>query len=267
MSWIKASCTLNFEIQPSTPLILMLRPRSSERQWIGRESYIMNPSVPVLEYTDLFGNLCQRLMTPSGDFSINTTVEVLVNDYLDTSTGADFVEIQHLPESVLPYLLPSRYCESDRMANQALEIVGGARPGYDQVARIEEWIMNQVRYVPGSSNVPISATEVSARGEGVCRDLAHLGIALCRSISMPARLVVGYLYGLEPMDMHAWYEVFVGGQWYTFDPTQRQAVGRRITIAFGRDAADVSVFHQFGTGILSSMDVQVELMSGPPEAV
>jgi transglutaminase-like putative cysteine protease len=103
------------------------------------------------------------------------------------------------------------------------------------------------------------------RREGVCRDLAHLGIALCRSISIPARLVVGFLHRLEPMDLHAWFEAYVGGRWYTFDPTEEAVRGGRLAVAYGRDAADVAVYHQFGPpAIFSSMDVRVELLDGPP---
>ncbi len=133
--------------------------------------------------------------------------------------------------------------------------------GYDQVSAIDHWVRNAIKYTPGSSNFPVSAEEVSVRGEGVCRELAHLGIALCRSISIPARLVVGYLYNLQPMDLHAWFEAYVGNRWYTFDPTQKECCGGRIAVAYGRDAADVSVFHQFGAGdILSSMEVRAELL-------
>ena len=107
---------------------------------------------------------------------------------------------------------------------------------------------------------------MNAQHDGVCRDLAHLGIALCRSISIPARLVVGFLYGLEPMDLHAWFEAYVGGRWYTFDPTEEVIRGGRIAVAYGRDAADVAVYHQFGPpAVFSSMDVRVELLAGPPD--
>jgi transglutaminase-like putative cysteine protease len=99
----------------------------------------------------------------------------------------------------------------------------------------------------------------------VCRDLAQLAIALCRSISIPARLVVGYLHKLHPMDLHAWVEAYVGNRWHTFDPTQAALCGGRVIIAFGRDAADVSIFHQFGSGcILNNMDVTVDLVDNPP---
>lgn len=260
---IRASCNLNFQIDGATPLILMLRPRSGIRQWVVRESYVLTPYVDVVEYSDIFGNLCQRLVAPCGEFAIHTSCEVMTAAGLDTAQGAYFVDIKNLPEAVLAFLLPSRYCESDRFGVLAQEIVAGEQPGYDQAASIERWVRNNILYRPGSSNIPISAVEVNARQEGVCRDLAHLGIALCRSISLPARFVAGYLYGLQPMDLHAWYEVYVGDRWYAFDPTQYGSRGGRVAISYGRDAADVSIFHQFGAGdILLNMDVQVEMVEG-----
>lgn len=263
--WIKATCNLDFQLAAFTPLVLMLRPRSGSQQWIARESYMLKPSVPVVEYTDIYGNLCQRLVAPVGRFSIHTSAEVMTADGIDTAPGAPFVEIQNLPESVLTYLLPSRYCESDRFGDLARNIVTGVQPGYDQVSSINHWIQIYIRYTPGSSNFPISAIEVNQRCEGVCRDLAHLGVALCRSISIPARLVVGYLYRLTPMDLHAWFEAYIGNRWYTFDPTQNEDRGGRVAIAYGRDAADVSVFHQFGAGDnLTNMEVLVEKLQAAP---
>ncbi len=246
--WLKATCKLSFQMETPTPLILMLRPRSGAQQWVALESYALVPYVPVVEYTDSYGNLCQRLVAPLGEFSIQTSAEVMTSNTIDTAPGDFFIEIQNLPESVLAYILPSRYCESDRLGDLARDIVTGQQLGYDQVASINQWIQQFIQYVPGSSHFPTSAIEVQELGQGVCRDLAHLGIAFCRSISIPARLVVGYLYGLYPMDLHAWFEAFVGGRWYTFDPTQSALCGGRIAIAYGRDAADVSIFHQFGAG-------------------
>jgi len=248
-----------------TPLILMLRPRSGVQQWVAREAYTLSPSVPVEEYTDIFGNLCQRLVAPAGQFSVHTSADVMTADLVDKAPGARFMEIQNLPDAVLSYLLPSRYCESDRFGNLARDIVAGVQLGYEQVDRISDWIRESIQYRPGSSAFPLSAVEVNARREGVCRDLAHLGIALCRSISIPARLVVGFLYGLEPMDLHAWFEAYVGGRWYTFDPTEGELFGGRLAVAYGRDAADVAVYHQFGPpAVFSSMEVRVELLDGPP---
>jgi transglutaminase-like putative cysteine protease len=215
----------------------------------------------MLESTDSFGNSCQRLLASGGDVFIHTSAEVIVADCIDVAPGAYFVEIQHLPNDVMPYLLPSRYCESDRFGDLAREITADALPGYDQVSHISDWVRDTIEYLPGSSEFPLSATEVHHLGHGVCRDLAQLAIALCRSISIPARLVVGYLHNLQPMDLHAWFEAYVGGRWYTFDPTQHSPQGGRVIIAFGRDAADVAIFHQFGAGcLLNNMDVRVVLL-------
>ena len=263
--WIRTTCNLKFEMADPTPLIFMLRPRSGLQQCIARETYTLLPSVPVLEYTDIFGNLCQRMVAPAGEFAVFTSADVMTADVVDKAPGASFVEIQYLPDAILSYLLPSRYCESDRFGDLAREIVDGEQLGYDQVHRISDWIRNSISYNPGSSAFPLSAVEVNLQGEGVCRDLAHLGIALCRSISIPARLVAGFLYGLKPMDLHAWFEAYVGGRWYTFDPTDDELRGGRLAVAYGRDAADVAIYHQFGPpAIFSSMDVDVELLDVTP---
>lgn len=263
--WLRTTCNLRFQMGEPTPLILMLRPRSGSQQWVAREAYTLSPSVPVEEYTDIFGNLCQRLVVPPGEFSVHTSADVMTADVVDQTPGAFFVEIQNLPDTVLSYLLPSRYCESDRFGELARGVLNGVQPGYDQVYAISAWVHATIRYLPGSSAFPLSAVEVNERHEGVCRDLAHLGVALCRSISIPARLVVGFLHQLEPMDLHAWFEAYVGGRWYTFDPTEDRLRGGRIAVAYGRDAADVAIYHQFGPPALySGMDVRVELLKHPP---
>lgn len=262
---LRVSCDLRFQIVEATVLIFKLRPYRCIQQWISREVYTIKPTILMKEGTDSFGNSCQRLLAPVGEFLIHTSTEVMVPDHADGAPGAHFIEIQQLPNDVLTYLLPSRYCESDRFGDLAREITVDALPGYDQVVKINDWVRNTINFMPGSSDFPVSAIEVHQRGFGVCRDLAHLAVALCRSISIPARLVAGYLHNLQPMDLHAWFEVYVGGHWYTFDPTQSSLFGGRVIIAFGRDAADVAVFHQFGSGcVLNSMDVRVDLLDNPP---
>ena len=246
--WLRTSCNFAFDITVPTPFVLMLRPRSGAQQWIAREEYMLEPSVSVFEFTDNYGNLCQRLIAPAGDFTVHISAEVRTADFVDQGFGAPFVEIQYLPDVVLCYLLPSRYCESDRFGQMATEITAGQQLGYDQVAAIVTWLRNNIRFLPGSSDTPMSAAEVNSRQIGVCRDFAHLGIALCRSLSIPARMVVGYLYGLEPMDLHAWFEAYVGGRWYTFDATQVELKGGYVAVGYGRDAADVAVYNQFGPG-------------------
>lgn len=263
--WLHASCFLEFNIPVPTPFLLMLRPRSGRQQWVAREQYALSPSVSAVEFTDSFGNLCQRLVAPAGYFSVHTSFDIETAEASDTAYGAPFVEVQHLPDETLPFLLPSRYCESDRFTEMAASIVAGRAAGYDQCAAIVDYIRNTVRYTPGAGQQIISATELNQLGSGVCRDMAHLGIACCRALSIPARMVVGYLEHLEPMDLHAWFEAYVGNRWYTFDPTQAGLQGGRVAIAFGRDAADVAIYTQFGNPVeLINMQVNVERLTGPP---
>jgi transglutaminase-like putative cysteine protease len=256
--WLQTSCDLTFDITVPTPFVLMLRPRSNSSQWIAFEKYKVVPSVPVYEFTDIYGNLCQRLIAPAGSFAIYTSAKVMTADFIDEAPGAPFVSIENLPESALVYLLPSRYCEADRFCNMATEITAGALPGYDQVNAITMWIRNNIRFESDDSHALVSAIEVNIRQSGVCRDLAHLAIAMCRSLSIPARMVVGYLHNLEPMDLHAWFEVYVGDRWYAFDATQPQMRAGYVVIGYGRDAADVAVYNQFGPALFpSSQNVRV----------
>jgi len=263
--WLRTECDLEFDVELYTPFVFMLRPRSGAGQWVAQERYAITPSVPVTEFTDAYGNLCQRLIAPPGRFSVRTQADVMTSAEIDTGWGLPFIPVQELPESTLAYLLPSRYCEADRLGELAREITAWAHPGYDQVAAIEAWVRGAVRFEPGSSQLPLSAVEAWQRGVGVCRDLAHLAIALCRSLVVPARLVVGYLEGLQPMDLHAWFEAYVGGRWYSFDATQAQPRGGRVTIAYGKDAADVAVYSQYGPLLLpSSMRVAVQRLIQAP---
>lgn len=258
--WLRTSCELRFEITQRTPFILMLRLRSGAHQWVAREAFRLLPNVPAYEFTDHYGDLCQRLIANPGPFTIYTSSEVKTAGQMDQVPGAPFVEIQDLPEGVLPYLLPSRYCESDRFGEMATSITNGYLLGYDQVKAIENWLRSSIRFEPGSSTLPVSAVETNQRQYGVCRDLSHLGIALCRSLSIPARLVVGYLHGLEPMDLHAWFEAYIAGRWYTFDATQAQLRGGYVAIGYGRDAADVAIYNQFGPPVFPRLqEVKVEL--------
>ncbi len=264
--WLRTGCDITFDVSVDSPFILMLRPRSGINQWVARESYTLNPSVLAVEFTDNYGNLCQRLVAPPGEFSIRTSADILTADGIDVAPGAPFEDVQNLPDAVLPYLLPSRYCESDRFIDIGREIVAGALPGYDQVAAIETWVRDNIRFNPLSVFFQQSAVEVNQQREGVCRDLAHLGIALCRGLCIPARMVVGYLHNLQPMDFHAWFEAYVGGRWYTFDATQSRPKDGRVTVAYGRDAADVAIFNQFGPALSPrAMSVHVVMLDAAPD--
>lgn len=264
--WLRTSCEIAFEISVPTPFILMLRPRNGINQWVARESYTLKPTVPVYEYTDDYGNLCQRLIAPPGQFWIRTSADIHTSDQIEVCPGAPFDEVQNLPNEVLTYLLPTRYCESDRFVTLAQEIVDGVKPGYDQVVKLTQWVRDNIRFNPDSPYFQMSAVEVNQTREGVCRELAHLCIALCRALCIPARMAVGYLYGLHPMDFHAWFETYVGGRWYAFDPTQPTPHGGRVIVAYGHDAADVAIFTQFGSSLIPMhMSVSVEQLDCPPE--
>ena len=257
---LNAGCELLFEAQGPTPLVLMLRPRSGAGQWIMREEYQIRPAVYVTEFSDMYGNLCQRVVAPQGPFSIHFSATVQTTDAIDVAPGAPYTPVEDLPDDVLHYTLPSRYCQSDQLVNLASQITENAEPGYDQAEAIRSWIFENVRYEYGTSDASTSAVDTAKTRVGVCRDFTHLGISLCRALNIPARMVVGYLYQLDPMDLHAWFEAYVDGRWYTFDATQQQPRGNRITVAYGRDAADVAFTTQFGPMTLNEMKVWVDIV-------
>ena len=254
---LDAGCQLLFEAIGPSPLILMLRPRSGSSQQVISGEYQFEPNLAWVEYADHYGNLCQRLLVPPGKFQVSTTAMVDTADTIDVHPGAIFVPVQELPDYTLQFLLPSRYCQSDLLADLAQRIVAGIESAYDQVDAIRDWIYNHITYRYDTSDASTSALDTVQTRTGVCRDFVHLGIALCRSLTIPTRMVVGYLYQLEPMDLHAWFEAFVGGRWYTFDATQPEPRGNRIAIAYGRDAADVALATQFGALTLTEMNVWV----------
>ena len=260
---LEIGCRMTLSAQSEIPIVLMLRPRSGLSQWVAQQRYRLDPYVPSIEYTDSYGNLCQRLMTPTGDFEVEVSAQVEAADEVSVASSAPFVAVDQLPSSTLQFLLPSRYCESDCLHNLASQVTEGAVPGYAQVESIRRWIHQSFTYQYGSSTPSTSALDIVETKVGVCRDFAHLGIALCRSLNIPARMVVGYLHGLEPMDQHAWFEAYVGDRWYTFDATQSQPKGNRVVVAYGRDAADVALITQFGPLNLEKMDVWVHAC--PPE--
>ena len=243
--------------EEACPVVAMLRPRSTGEQWVVAERYALEPWVPATEYVDCFDNLCQRFTLPRGDSVITVEDEVEVPEQIAVDPHAAQVPVAQLPDHTLQYLLQSRYCPSDMMGERARDIVEGCPPGYGQAERIARWIHENIEYRYGVSEEGTGALDTLEAGAGVCRDFAHVGVALCRSLLMPARIVVGYLHRLDPMDMHAWYEVFLGGRWYAFDPTQSEPRGGRVVVAHGRDAADVAFLSNYGPLEITGMDVSV----------
>jgi transglutaminase-like putative cysteine protease len=256
---LRAKTHITLKSPERAALVAMLRPQSGMGQWIVSEAYDVRPLVSPTEYVDVFGNLCQRFTMPPGKLELGVECVVEVPDDIGTAPGAAYTPPEELPVSVLHYLVPSRYCPSDWTVSAAREITAGVAPGYDRVEAIRRWIEQNIEYRRGSSDEHTSGLDTLKLRAGVCRDFAHVGVTLCRSLAIPARMVVGYLHKLAPpMDQHAWFEAFVGGRWYTFDATQKEPRGGRIVLAYGRDAADVAITTPYGPIEVDGMQVSVE---------
>lgn len=265
---VQAGCELSIETDAASPVIAMLCPREGQAQWRvnGRRGFERRLGFD--EHVDSFGNRCQRFVLPEGltrvriDASVDTTPDIRV------APDAPAVEPAALPADTLQFLLPSRYCPSDlgAMWDRASSIVADAAPGYAQAEAIRQWIATHLEYRYGVSNASTDAQDTLAQGAGVCRDFAHVGITLCRALDIPARMVVGWLHDLEPMDMHAWFEAYLGGAWYTFDATQSAPRGGRVVIAHGRDAADVAFLTSYRPLRTLSLRVWADLEHHPERA-
>ena len=256
---LKAICDMVLNVGEPCPTVAMLRPSSGLAQWLHSEAYWFDPPMQSTEYVDVFGNLCQRFVLPKGRTRIRVDVVVETEHEIAVDPNAPATPVNEVPDAALQFLLQSRYCPSDKMEARARELVAGVAPGYAQVEAIRSWIHDNLDYRYGVSDAATDALDTLANGAGVCRDFAHVGMALCRALQIPARMVVGYLYQLDPMDMHAWFEAFVGGRWYTFDATQDAPRGARIVVAYGRDAADVAFLSNYGEMTTESLKVHVEL--------
>lgn len=240
-----------------TPVVVIMSPQTGEGQNVISSQFRVEPSANVRQFVDAYGNLCQRLVMPAGRSSIDVRASVDTADDIDVDMTAPRTPMDEVPDYVLEFCLPSRYCQSDMLYTFAWGVVGDALPGYPQVEAIRAWIANSIRYEYNVSSPSTSVMETLQAGAGVCRDFAHLGIAMCRAVEIPARMVVGYLHELVPMDQHAWWEAYVGGRWFTFDATQTVPKGNRVAVAYGRDATDVAIVTQYGPLELTDMYVYV----------
>lgn len=254
---LDATCHITHDNPGEVPALFMLRPRSGWAQWITRESYHITPQTQLVEFEDAYGNLCQRLVMPPGEFNVCIEVRAEVPEHVDVDPAAPVLPVTALPPEAWPYLLPSRYCQTDLISQVLPPLPGTDTQDYRSVEAIRAWIHEHITYQYGTSNASTSALETAQSRIGVCRDFAHLGITLCRRLNIPARMVVGFLHELEPMDLHAWFEAYLGGRWFTFDPTQDQPRGGRIVVAYGRDAADVALATTFAPTTLTAMAVTV----------
>ncbi len=259
-----AGCDMSLNATEPCPVVAMLRPRSGAAQWLASENYQFDPPLRPTEYVDTYGNLCQRFEIQPGDLRIRWSAVVETEDTIAVDPTALATPVSQLPDDALQFLLQSRYCPSDKMQAKAAEIVGDTPSGYAQVEAIRAWIHQNMTYQYGVSNESTDAIDSLQAQAGVCRDFSHIGISLCRALHIPARMVVGYLYQLDPMDLHAWFEAYIGGRWYTFDATQDVPRGGRIVVAYGRDAADVAFISNYAGLTTTSLRAWVQLDNGQP---
>jgi transglutaminase-like putative cysteine protease len=193
-----------------------------------------------------------RMTLEPGPFSLIYDATVRLDAHVADETPAQEVPFGEVPVEVLGFLNPSRYCESDKLARFATRHFGAIPPGFERVAGICNWIYNHLEYVPGSTDSSTTALDVLVQAAGVCRDYAHLGIALCRAVGIPARYVSGYAVDLDPPDFHGFFEAYLDHHWYLFDATRMAPIDRLVRIASGRDAADAPFAASVGAATLEN---------------
>ncbi len=260
---IRFGYELLFRCTQPTPMILTLHAhytRSSDL--VRRDDMLTDPWVPITLYRDGFGNWCTRIVAPAGQ--IRVTTDALIRDTGASdpiALDAPQIPVEALPEETLVYLLGSRYCDTDNLSAIAWNLFGSGMQGWSRVQAICNFVNRHITFGYQFARPTKTASEAFRERNGVCRDYAHLAIALCRCLNIPARYCTGYLGDIRippvhaPMDFAGWFEAYLGGRWYTFDPRNNTPRIGRILIARGRDAADVAISTTFGANVLESFRV------------
>ncbi|MCP9818388.1 transglutaminase family protein [Synechococcus sp. Cruz-9H2] len=260
---IRVGFKLELSCPKPTPMIVTLGVHSSRADdLLEADKMKLDPPVPLRSYTDSYGNHCHRLVASAGRLRI--TASGLVADRALPDPVLPWLEqqpVDDLPDDVLLFLLGSRYCETDLLTQFAWSRFELACTGWELVQAICDFVHEHVRFDYGRTNPTKSALQTFENQEGVCRDFAHLAIALCRCMNIPARYCTGYLSDIEvppphsAMDFHAWFEAYLGDGWHVFDPRNNTPRIGRILIARGRDASDVALTTTFGPSVLESFEV------------
>ena len=260
---IRVGFEIVYDTPKPTPMILSLNVHFTRvSDLIGRDDLTFDPPVPMTAYRDSFGNWCTRIVAPTGRTRI--TADVVVNDsgLVDAIVpDARQVAVQDLPEETLLFLLGSRYCETDRLSEIAWSLFEHAPTGWGRVQAICNYVHRHITFGYEHARMTRTALEAYYDGTGVCRDYAHLAVAFCRCMNIPARYCTGYLGDIgvpktdAPMDFAAWFEAFLDGHWYTFDARNNCPRIGRVLIARGRDAADVALSNAFGLNTLNTFRV------------
>ena len=260
---IRAGYRIAYDCAQPTPMILTLSVHPSRRSdLITPDRLTVHPFVPVTEYCDGFGNVCQVLRAPQGRLTLSSDFVIADSGEADNSAPlASQIPLDTLPVDTLVDLLGSRYCETDRLSELAWSKFGKMRKGWGLVQAICDFVNEHVRFGYEHAHVGKTAFDTYVEGRGVCRDFAHLAIALCRCMNVPARYCTGYLGDIgvppedSPMDFSAWFEAVLGGRWYAFDARHNVPRIGRILIARGRDATDVAISTSFGPCTLAQFEV------------
>lgn len=259
---IRAGYNIAFETEFASPLLLMLNLRPE------READLVTPQVmhtdPVLllhRYIDGFGNVCTRAVIPPG--RTRFSADFLIDDPgLPDAVAPDAVQhpVADLPDGVIVFLLASRYCDTELLGAMAWDLFGHVPPGWSRAQAIATYVHEQIGFDYAQARPTRTAHQAHEERVGVCRDYAHLMVALCRCMNIPARYCTGYMgdIGIAPvgvMDFSAWCEVYLGGAWRTFDARHNFPRIGRLMMAYGRDAADVALATTFGPSTLAHFEV------------
>jgi transglutaminase-like putative cysteine protease len=272
---IRVGFELVYEFAQKCPMVLMLNVHPSRSTDLVRPDHLrITPPSPVTRYLDAFGNICSRLVAPPGRVEIFTDAVVADCGRPDAvAPAARQHEVGELPHGALVFLLGSRYCETDRLMNVAWTNFGRLPPGWPLVQAICDFVHSHLRFGYSHARATRTAMDAFVERRGVCRDFAHLAVTLCRCMNIPARYCTGYLGDIgvapepEPMDFSAWFEVYLGGRWYTFDARHNVPRIGRIVMARGRDAADVAFSTTFGPNTLVHFTVVTDEIADEPVCV
>ena len=263
---IRIGYELIYECPQPTPMILTLNVHYTRvSDIIVPDHLIADPPVPLSAYRDSFGNWCSRIVAPAGLLRLSTDALVRDSGQPDVIVPhARQTPVEELPDETLLFLLGSRYCETDRLSETAWQLFGRSPTGWARVQAICDFVHGHISFGYEHARASKSALEVFHERTGVCRDFAHLAVALCRCMNIPARYCTGYLSDIgEPppygaMDFAGWFEAFLDGRWYTFDARNNTPRIGRVLIARGRDAADCAISSTFGPNTLKSFKVRTE---------
>jgi transglutaminase-like putative cysteine protease len=268
---IRLGYELIYDFPQPTPMILALSIHFSRASDIIIPDFVTtSPVVPIGGYRDLFGNWCTRAVAPGGRFQIKTDALIRDSGQPDKiSPDALQHAVQDLPEETLVFLLGSRYCETDLLSQAAWDLFGYSQPGWARVQAICDYVHSRIAFDYQRARATRTAWEAYNEGVGVCRDYTHLAVAFCRCLNIPARYCTGYLgdMGMPPPygvgDFAAWFEVYLGGSWHTFDARNNVPRIGRVLLAHGRDASDVAIATTFGPNILESFKVWTDEVTEP----